>query len=113
MATRSRRTKKAPQPDPLKEIAGRMEVVKDQSARNMFARLKEMRRLLGKRPYQGLPVDQNELNARYMQIRNDPVASMQVAQQNVKSTKDGRVLVSKEFIRSIIEIEAKLRQGGL
>ena len=113
MVTRSRQVKQTEESNLLKEIAGRMEIVRDRSAANMFDRLMRMRKVLGKRPYNGLPVDPGELMARYMQIRNDPETSMQVAEQNVKQRKDGRMLISKEFIKSIIDSETKLRKGGL
>lgn len=99
--------------DPRGDFATRAETVVKESAARMFERLKMMRKVLGKRPYQGLPVKPEQIAARVMQIRHDTNALMQVIGENVRIKPDGRVLISKEFMSIMTETEAKLRKGGI
>ena len=103
---------------PLKQprfsaMADKFEYVKNTSAERMYERLKAFRAAIGTRPYKGLPVDEKELTARYVQIRNDPVAWKKIIEENAKVKEDGSILLPKKFVSSLQSMEKKLRDKGL
>lgn len=92
--------------------ADEIEYIKNTAAEEMFDKLKKMREALGKRPYEGLPVDEEERMTRYLQIRKDPGALANLIRANSKIKEDGRVLVKKELVKQLQTLEDKARKVG-
>ena len=91
------------------DFAERAEIIVQQSAGNMFQKIKAFRKVLGKRPYKGLPVDPEELKLRYQQVRRDKEALIPILAENVKVGQDGKMLISKELLRSVLKMEREIR----
>ena len=60
----------------------------------------------------GLPVREEELTARWAQIRHEQDSLVEVFQSNAKFKPDGRVLVPKALIDGMIKQEKKFKDGG-
>ena len=99
--------------DPMADFAARREKVAGESAKGMFQKLMMLRKLLGERPYRGRAVSDQELEDRFIAVRHDREAMKQVIAENVRVKDGGAVLVSREFVNSMIKTEDKMRKGGL
>lgn len=96
-----------------KELADRWDLLVSTTADNLLARRNKLKEAIGARPYKGLPVTEEELGARWSQIRQDVPALVEVLKSNAKYTIDGQVLVPKALVKSMIEQETKRRKGGV
>ena len=94
------------------DLADRWELLTGEVASRTFAKRKDMLKAVGKRPYRGVPVDKDELRGRWMQVRKDTQQIVDMLAENVKMKPDGRVLLPKELIASLISSEASVREGG-
>lgn len=94
-------------------FADNAEFVVKTSAKNMFERIKEERKALGTRPYKGLPVDKTELTSRWIQVRRNIPALVDAISKDVVIKPDGRILIRKKLLQSVIETEKIIREGGL
>ena len=93
------------------ELAPRWELIVNESAKRLKAKQDMIKKVIGERPYKGIPIDENELEIRYTQMRDDPDLHKEALKPNLIKTKDGRVLVNKEYIQALINIESKIRKG--
>lgn len=96
-----------------KDLADKWDLLVDTAAKNLFITRKKLKEAIGSRPYRGLPVTEEELGARWSQIRQDVPALVEVLKSNAKYTVNGQVLVPKALIESIQEQELKRRKGGV
>lgn len=92
-----------------KSVSERGEEVADIGARHMFDRLMEVRKLVGKRPYRALPVSEKELTNRWLEIRENSDAVYNVLGENMRLSKDGRVLIRRDLIDRVKKIETDLK----
>ena len=99
--------------DPMNDFSARVEKVASESAKRMFQKLMMMRKLIGRRPYRGREVSDQELEDRFIAVRHDREAMKQVIAENVRVKDGGKVLLSREFVDSMIDTEDKMRKGGL
>lgn len=99
--------------DPMDDFSARIEQVANESAKRMFQKLMMMRKLIGRRPYRGRAVSDEELQDRFVAVRHDREAMKQVIAENVRVQDGGRVLLSREFVDSMIKTEEGMRKGGL
>jgi len=94
------------------DLASRWELIVDEAAKRLFERRKQLKAAIGTRPYRGLPVTDDELMRRYATIRHDPEAMTNLLVENAQVEPDGKVLLPKELISTMVEAERKLREGG-
>ena len=94
-----------------KNTADKWERLTKLASERLFGKRKQIMVAVGSRPYQGLPVSEAERLSRYSQIRKDPQALLQILQENAKFKPDGRVLVPKALIESMVKMEKKIREG--
>ena len=94
------------------DLADRWELIVDLAAKRLFDKRKNVKTAIGARPYRGLPVDENEILGRYSEIRHDPEEMTNLLMENAKIKPDGRVLLPKELIGTMMNAERKLREGG-
>ncbi len=95
------------------DLADRMEMVSNISAQRLFARMKELRKNIGARPWRGLPVSTDELRERYASIRHDKEALSSVIGENSKVNKEGKLLVKRDLVKKFIEFEKPYRDAGV
>lgn len=95
------------------DFAARQETIAKESAQRMFNKMKKMREVLGNKTYNGLPVKEEDLMARYIQIRHDKDNMKQLLSANMKQSKNGQILLPKELINSMVNFETRLRKGGI
>ena len=94
------------------EFADRWELIVSEAGKRLFERRNRIKQAVGARPFKGLPVSEDELLGRYGQIRRDPEEMLKLLLENVKVAKDGRVLLPKEFVNKLVEMEGKIKDGG-
>lgn len=99
--------------DPMSDFSARIEQVASESAKRMFQKLMMLRKLVGRRPYRGREVSDEERQDRFVSVRHDREAMKQVISENVRVKDGGQVLLSREFVDSMIDTEDKMRKGGL
>ena len=93
-------------------VAARWELIVKLASERLHRKRKQIAEVIGERPYRGLPVREEELDARWAQIRQDTDSLVEVFQSNAKFKPDGRVLVPKALIEGMIKGEKKRRDGG-
>ena len=93
-----------------KDLASRWETIVETSATGMLDRRTKMLEAVGERPYKGLPVEENERLARYREIREDPLSLVEILKANTRIKEDGRILVKRKLISSMIEMEQQLKE---
>lgn len=91
----------------------RMEKVAKDAAQKLFNTRKKLLEGIGERPFKGLPVDQHERLARYQTVRDDPVEMTNLLRENVRVKEDGRVLIRKGLVQTMLQMEGELRGGTL
>lgn len=94
-------------------LADRWELLVDEAAKRLNNKRKQIKEAIGSRPYKGMPVDENELRRRWMEIRRDPNAIFEVFAENVRFTKDGRALLPNELVNAIYKGEGKIVESGI
>lgn len=99
--------------DPMDDFTARIEEVASESAKRMFQKLMMLRKLIGRRPYRGREVSDEELQDRFVAVRHDREAMKQVIAENVRVKDGGKVLLSREFVDSMVKTEEGMRKGGL
>ena len=92
-------------------LASKFESVVDILANSLKEKRKELLTAIGERPYKGFPISLKERQARYKEIRNNPSALMEVFKGNAKFKPDGRVLIPKELIKTIQQMEKSIKTG--
>ncbi|KKL92068.1 hypothetical protein LCGC14_1888400 [marine sediment metagenome] len=93
-------------------IAARWELIVKLASERLHRKRKQISEVIGERPYKGLPVREEELDARWAQIRHEGDSLVEVFQSNAKFKPDGRVLVPKALIDGMIKQEKKKKDGG-
>jgi hypothetical protein len=93
-------------------LADRWELLVGEAAKRIKKKRDQIKTSIGARPYNGLPVDEDELRARWMEIRRDPNAVFDVMAENVRFTKEGKVMLPKELVNKIVDYETKARRSG-
>jgi len=83
------------------------------ASERLHRKRKQISEAIGERPYKGLPVREEELTARWAQIRHEGDSLVEVFQSNAKFKPDGRVLVPKALIDGMINQEKKIRESGI
>jgi len=114
MATKASMGTKAPIHDLVipANLAARWELLVSESAKRLKNKRDQISKSIGPRPYRGLPVNETELRSRWMQIRRDQNALFDVFSENVRFTKDGRALLPKKLVESILKYEGKAVESG-
>ena len=96
-----------------RDLADRAESVVRFSARQMFERLMKLRENIGVRSYEGLPVDEDELNARWGSLRHDEEGAFKALAANTRTGRDGRLLIKRDLAQRITKLEDKFREAGV
>ena len=94
-----------------KEMAPRWEMLVTESSKGLKIKHDIIKTVIGDKPYQGLPLDEGELQIRYFQIRDDLELQTQALEANTVKTKDGRLLIKKDYLKTILDLEKKIREG--
>ena len=97
----------------IKGFSDNLEFIADSVAHNMFKRAMAVRKTMGVRPYRGIPVAKDEQMRRYLQVRRDSTALGQILGENTRVKDDGTLLLPKELVKRLGEMEGELRKGGL
>jgi hypothetical protein len=95
------------------DVAGRWELIVSSAAQQLFTSRKNLLDSVGRRPYKGLPVGGIELQGRWGQIRHDREALIEVFQANAKFKEDGRVLLPKSMVASMMKQEKSFKESGV
>ena len=93
------------------EMAPRWEIIVSESAKRIKAKRDTIKIAIGERPYRGIPVTKEEAELRYLQMRDSAKLQTNSLEENITMSVDGRLLVNKEYINAIRQMEAKLRKG--
>ena len=94
-------------------MADRWEGLSKQAAQAMFRRRRELLNAAGPRPFKGLPVSHEEQLGHWNQIRHDPMELANLLAPSIRVKDDGRVLITKGFIKQLTALESELREGTL
>jgi hypothetical protein len=95
------------------EMAPRWELIVDEATQRIKNKRDLIIQAIGDKPYQGIPIDEDEAQIRYTQMRNDVELQSQALEPNVIKAKDGRLLINKKYIDKLIELETKIRKGEI
>lgn len=95
-----------------KGLADRWEALVDEASKRLFAKRKEIQRAVGDRPYRGLPMGEDEMFARWLQIRRDTESLVELLSQNSIAKPDGHVLVPRKMVEAMVKQEKRARRGG-
>ena len=97
--------------DVPKELAPRWEMIVQEAAKRIKAKRDKIKEVIGERPYQGIPLEDFELEVRLSQMRDNPELQKEALTQNVKKTKDGRLLINKAYLKVLTDYETKIKKG--
>lgn len=95
------------------DLSGRWEVLVKLAGQKLYDKRKKMLDSIGERPYNALPLSDEEIKMRWGQIRRDKDAIAAILAENVKVTNDGKLLVKKDFLTKAIETERHFRKGEI
>jgi hypothetical protein len=108
--TREKARKYGPNEIPV-DLAPRWEMIVRESAKALKDKRDKIKVAIGEKPYNSLPIDEDEAVTRYLQMRNDPELHSEALSTNIKKSKDGRILIKKDYLKAITDIENKIRKG--
>jgi hypothetical protein len=94
------------------DLASRWELIVRETGKRLFTTRNKIREAIGKRPYKGLPVSDEELYNRWLGVRVDKTLCKSVVKDNIKETPDGRKLVPNAFVEQILKAEKRAKEGG-
>jgi hypothetical protein len=94
------------------DLAARWELIVHETGKRLFTTRNKIREAIGKRPYKGLPVSDEELYNRWLGVRADKTLLTTVIKDNIKETPDGRKLVPNAFVEQILKAEKRAKEGG-
>ncbi|HEC66045.1 MAG TPA: hypothetical protein ENI23_12190 [bacterium] len=95
------------------EMAPRWEMLVDESAKSIKAKHDIIKVAIGEKPYNNFPLDEAEAEIRYLQMRNNLELHTEAMEANIVKTKDGRLLIKKDYLKKLIEFEKKIREGRI
>ncbi len=95
------------------EMAPRWELIVQEATQRIKNKRAMIIEAIGDKPYQGLPLEEDEATRRYLQMRNDPELQAQALEENIQKAKDGRILINTAYLDRIIEFETKIRKGEI
>lgn len=98
-------------PDAPRNMAERTGQMKEELKRRMREKREAAKAALGDIPYGTEKVTDEERLLRYGQLRNDPEQFMAVLQKIMMKDEDGQIMLPKEFLADIRDMEAHLRKG--
>jgi len=93
-------------------LADRWELLVSEASKRLKNKRDQISKSIGPRPYKGLPVDENELRGRWMEVRRDVNELFDIFSENVRFTKDGRALLPKKLVESMYKFEGKAVESG-
>ena len=91
--------------------AEKMEYKRDELAKALFDRRKELLKSVGERPYDSTPASKDAIRSRLAGMRNDPAAWGEILAKVGKPQDDGSVLYPKKLIEEVQKYERELRKG--
>ena len=91
--------------------AEKMEYKRDELAKALFARRKELLKAAGERPYDAEPATKDAIRGRLGEMRNDPAAWGEIVAKVGKPKEDGRLLLPKKLVEEVKKYERELREG--
>ena len=95
------------------DLAPRWELIVDEATKAIKIKRDEIKMVIGEKPYKGIPIDEDEAQRRYVQMRKDVELQTQALEPNIQKAKDGRIMINKEYIKKLIEFETKIRKGEI
>jgi len=95
-----------------KALADRLDHAAKELGIRLFQKRKALLSAIGERPMGGLPVSENDRYIQYNELLQDPEGMAELVAKNVRAKEDGRVLVRKDFVKTINEMESQ-RRGGV
>lgn len=91
--------------------AEKLEYKRDEVAKALFNRRKELLKAAGDRPYDATPATKDAIRSRLAGMRNDPAAWGEILAKVAKPKEDGRYLLPKKLVEEVKNYERELREG--
>lgn len=88
-----------------------MEYKRDELAKALFERRKELLLAAGSRPYDAEPATKEAIRSRLAGMRNDAESWAQILAKVGKPKEDGRFLLPKKLVEEVKKYEGELREG--
>lgn len=95
------------------ELAPRWELLVREARNAIKEKRDQIKEVIGERPYQGFPLDKAEAEVRYIQMRESVELQTTALEANIQKTKEGRILINKEYLKAMIEFEERIRKGEI
>ena len=95
------------------EVAPRWELIVDEVTQRIKNKRDLIIQTIGDKPYQGIPLEEDEAQRRWIEMRNDVELQTQGLEPNIQKAKDGRILINKKYLEAITKIETKIRKGEI
>ncbi len=96
-----------------KEMAPRWELIVREARNAIKQKRDDIKKVIGDRPYQGFPLDKEEAKTRYLQMREDVELQTTALEANIQKSKEGRLLVNKEYLKAMMDFEEGIRKGEM
>ena len=81
------------------------------AAERIYKQQQEVKKIIGSRPFGGGEMTDDEAFTEYLAVRINPTAYQQMIQENSKQGRDGRMLVRKELVDAIVQMEKRIKEG--